>query len=252
MKTIILSAGRGSRLLPLTEHSPKCLLPVDAEHTILSWQLSRLARAGAREAVVVAGFRTDAVERHVAGRTDLPVRLLHNPFYDIADNLSSVWCAAPEMNEDFLLLNGDTLFTDAVAERLLASRAAITMTIARKPRYDADDMKVCLRNDKVVAVGKTLDPAAAQGEAIGMTLVRGHAVDAFAAAVLQCMRRPDARALWYTSVLDDLARRRGMATSRAGQDEWCEVDEPADLEHARAAVQSWRTGWQAVQLATGS
>lgn len=65
MKAIVLSAGQGKRLLPLTTDKPKCLLAVDDERTALDVQLGALARCGVERAVVVAGFGAHHVERHV-------------------------------------------------------------------------------------------------------------------------------------------------------------------------------------------
>src|SRR4051794_18805316 len=110
MKAIILSAGQGRRLLPLTEKRPKCLVPL-AGRTLLEWQLRNLAAAGLEEAVVVTGFGADQIES--ALRTmqlqGLSVRTLYNPFYAVADNLGSCWAARTEMEGEFLILNGDTL-----------------------------------------------------------------------------------------------------------------------------------------------
>ena len=90
MKTIILSAGQGSRLLPLTDDWPKCLLSLGRQ-TILGVQLSALKAGGASEVVIVTGFRTAAVEKAAeqACEPGFRVRTLFNPFYNVADNLAS-------------------------------------------------------------------------------------------------------------------------------------------------------------------
>ena len=74
-RAIILAAGQGKRLLPLTEDRPKCLIELSGR-SLLAWQLLRLQAAGVAEAVIVTGFRADAVEAEVArlGLT-MPVRL---------------------------------------------------------------------------------------------------------------------------------------------------------------------------------
>ena len=93
MKAIILAAGRGSRLLPLTETLPKCLLAV-GETTVLSLQLDTLERAGVDEAIVITGFMAARVEDEVADRSGpMAVQTLYNPFYQVADNLASCWMA---------------------------------------------------------------------------------------------------------------------------------------------------------------
>ena len=61
VKTVIVSAGQGRRLLPLTEDSSKCLLPISGK-TIIEWQIDALLAAGLEEITVVTGFQTSLVE----------------------------------------------------------------------------------------------------------------------------------------------------------------------------------------------
>src|SRR3546814_6493917 len=78
------------------------------------------------------------------------VRLLHNPFYAVSDNLASCWVARHEMTGEFFIINGDTLSEPAIAKRLLANdKAPIVVTIDRKSNYDADDMKVSVEGDRL-------------------------------------------------------------------------------------------------------
>src|SRR5262245_29687369 len=125
MKAVILSAGQGSRLLPLTAERPKCLLLLGPK-SLIEWQIDVLSRCGVDDIVVVVGFRAVLVET-LLGKLERPglrLRTLFNPFYNVADNLGSCWLARHEMAGDFLLLNGDTLFETAVLQRLLQSPPA--------------------------------------------------------------------------------------------------------------------------------
>src|SRR5690349_3370386 len=81
-KAILLSAGKGSRLLPLTADRPKCLIAFSGR-SLLEWQLDVLQDAGIGEIVIVTGFREELVEAVAAARTG--VRTLFNPFYHVAD-----------------------------------------------------------------------------------------------------------------------------------------------------------------------
>ena len=137
MHAIILSAGRGSRLLPLTNDLPKCLLPIGLT-TVLGMQLDTLYAAGVKTATVVTGFNAHMVEAELAGRKKGPqVKTLFNPFYQVADNLASCWMARESMQKDFLLINGDTLFSPNVLEAVLkAPKSNIAVTIDKKPHYD--------------------------------------------------------------------------------------------------------------------
>ncbi len=243
LKVIILSAGQGSRLLPHTENLPKALLDLGGR-TLLEWQLRALLAAGVREAVVVTGFRDVEIDRALAchAPSGMRVRTLYNPFYKLADNLASCWMARAELAGGGLILNGDTLFEPNVAQRLLAAPAApITVTIDRKPAYDADDMKVGLDGDRLKAIGKHLAAPDTQGESIGFLRFAPEGAACFIDEIERAMRTPEGPGRWYLSAIDRLARAgvEVRAVSIEGL-QWGELDFPADLERYRAMAEAWR------------
>lgn len=243
MKAVVLSAGQGSRLLPLTAGMPKCLLDA-AGRSVVAWQLGALAAAGVDEAIVVTGFRADLVDRELAQAAPrgMAVRTLFNPFYKVADNLASCWMARDALRGARLLLNGDTLFEPAVAERLLAAPpAAITLAIDRKRRYDDDDMKVQTDDARLLAIGKALPASTVNGESIGFLRFAADGAAAFVDEIERVMRTPDGTGLWYLSAIDRLARRdTDVRVASVEGLRWCEVDYPADLEMARTLAAGWR------------
>ena len=121
MKAIILSAGQGSRLLPLTNETPKCLLPV-GNRSVLQWQVEAISRHGGfEEIVVVTGFRAHKIEDALAemGTLQTKIRTVFNPFFKVADNLASCWMVREAMEDDFLIINGDSLFEARILSCLL-------------------------------------------------------------------------------------------------------------------------------------
>jgi len=235
MKTIILSAGQGSRLLPLTEDRPKCLLNL-GKNTILGVQLAALRAGGATEVIIVTGFRTAAVEKAAeeASEPGFNVRTLFNPFYNVADNLASCWMAREEMREPFLLLNGDTLFEPEIMKRLLQAPAApITLTIDKKADYDSDDMKVQLAGTRLLDVGKTLEPEDTHGESIGFSRFDKSGADAFVETLEQTMRTPNGLNWWYLKAIAVLAEKGQVETCSIEGQTWGEVDFLPDLEVAK-------------------
>jgi choline kinase len=228
LKGIILSAGQGRRLLPLTKNLPKCLIRVGGR-TVLEWQLRMLAATGIHHVVVVTGFGAAEVERRLPQITPpgMQVRTLFNELYDRADNLVSCAVASSEMGEDFLLLNGDTLAETSVVERLLASpETPIAMAIAEKDAYDADDMKVSRAGARVTRVGKDLTADVSHGEAIGFSLYRGRGPELFT----QGSRR------WYLSAVSLLAGRGHVQAVGIGDARFAEIDYLQDLPRAGALV----------------
>lgn len=242
MKAIVLSAGQGRRLLPFTATTPKCLVEVSGR-TILEWQLRALRAAGLKSIALVIGFGADQVEAHLAQHCPigLDVRTYFNPRFAQADNLVSCLSAREEMTEDFLLLNGDTLFEPAAVTRLYQSPLApVAIAIATKGAYDADDMKVSCKGELVTHIDKGIPADRIDGEAIGMSLFRDRGPALFVEALEQIMREPEAHRRWYLSAVTRLAQQglvRGVAVDDIA---WTEIDYPADLERAKSLVSRWR------------
>lgn len=241
MKAVILSAGQGKRLLPLTALQPKCLLPI-AGRTVLEWQIRALAANGVRDIVAVTGFGAEAVEQMLAG-LDVPgvrFRTLFNPFYPVSDNLASCFVARGEMMGEFVLLNGDTLFEPRALECVLArAGASINVTIDQKPRYDDDDMKVTALGDRLERIGKNLAPDKVNGESIGLLFFRDIGAARFVAGVESAMRRPEGLRSWFLSVIDALAQKTEVGIVSIEGLRWAEIDTPADLRGIESVVQGW-------------
>ncbi|MBL8555737.1 MAG: phosphocholine cytidylyltransferase family protein [Phenylobacterium sp.] len=238
-RAIILAAGQGKRLLPLTEDRPKCLIELSGR-TLLAWQLLRLQAAGVQETVIVTGFRADQVEAEVARLgLAMPVRLQFNPFYTVSDNTASCWIVREEFDREVLVLNGDTLFGPGIAEKLLSAAVAdITVTIDRKPAYDADDMKVLTEQGRLMAIGKTI--TAYDAESIGFLRFSPAGAARFRAGVEQVLSHPEGLRRWYLSVIDELAR-AGVDVRVCSIEglEWGEMDFPQDVDNLTRLSAGW-------------
>jgi len=237
MKAIVLSAGQGKRLLPLTESAPKCMLPVDGDRSILEIQLQTLAACGIERATVIVGFGAEHVERFLSTTTiaGMAVETIYNPFFSSSDNLATCWLARHLMEQDFILLNGDTLFEEPVLGHLLdGPEGPITVSIDHKSSYDDDDMKVSIDDDgRMLAIGKTLKPETVNGESIGMLRFAGPGPRLFRDALERTIRSPEALRAWYLSVINDLAQENAVGTVSVHGLWWREVDAPEDLEDVR-------------------
>ena len=254
MKALILSAGQGSRLLPLTADRPKCLLPL-AGKSVLEWQIRHLVACGIREIVVVIGFRAEAVESAVTAlaRPGLVIRTVFNPFYKVAENVASCWMARHELDGDFLLLNGDVVFEPAVARTALArATAPVSVTVNHPAEYDADDMKVEVSGKRVLAIGKDLPIERVGAESIGMMVFRGEGSAAFVAELERVMRTPEGLKSWFTQVIHRMARRGLVETVSIDGLDWGEIDFPADLEAVRSMIDRWVSGVRAQPARTSA
>jgi choline kinase len=247
MKAIILSAGQGRRLMPLTESVPKCCLHLGGK-SIVERQIEALSGSGVEEVVVVTGFGHQAVEKIVDRIHSVPVRTLYNPFYALSDNLGTCWVARSEMRESFVLINGDTLFEPEILKRLLSSSGEYPITLAsdRKTSYDEDDMKIVADNNRgaetgrLMRVGKTLDPSLVNGESIGMMVFTAAGAATFVRKVENLMGTTDGLKRWYLSAIDELAQTGSVGFSSVHGLRWCEIDDLADFAYAESVVRNWQ------------
>jgi len=240
---VLLSAGQGRRLAPLTDNKPKCLVNV-AGRTILEWQLHALAHAGIEDVTVVTGFHANTVEAALKV-TSAPLRLrcLNNPFYCVADNISSCWVARDLIGADTVLINGDTLFDQRILAHVLATASdPISVTIDQKSVYDDDDMKVSTAEGRLNRIGKLLTEGV-NGESIGMLRFLGEGGDRFTDRLDARLRDPAALRLWYLSIIDELAIEGGVGVVPINGLPWAEVDFPHDISFAAERVTSfdWST-----------
>ena len=256
MKALIIGAGQGKRLLPLTETTPKALINIGGK-TLFEWQVDALVECGVTEIAFVAGFNIAAVRDEAVrlarkyGGIDL--RVVLNPFHAIADNLATCWTARAEMDRDFLLLNSDTLFSAPVLAKLLASDPAnVTLAIDHKDRYDSDDMKVELDGTRLVDIGKTLKESQVDGESIGMLCFRGDGPRLFVNALDMAMEDEAGLRHWYLSVIATMAGTMTVQTANIHGLDWCEVDYPHDVGIARKMVARWQTEQTGSLLSAGT
>jgi len=245
VKVVILAAGQGKRLLPLTEDIPKCLLDIGGRR-LLERQISAFCASGASEIVVITGYGAAQVDKVVdqlrATVPDVVLKTTFNPFFGVADNLASCWMARHDMDQDFILVNGDNLFqADMVTQLLKAKDAPITVAIAHKQEYDNDDMKVMVDGKRLTEIGKTLPVDTVDAESIGMLLFRGTGPKLYRCALEDAMREASGLRQWYLSVINTLAKQVSVMTQPVDGIEWCEVDFPADLQQARHLVAGWTT-----------
>ncbi|MCZ7531700.1 MAG: phosphocholine cytidylyltransferase family protein [Acidimicrobiia bacterium] len=238
---IVLAAGAGTRLLPLTESLPKTLLAVDGERTILDVAVSNLAVAGVAEIVIVTGFAAAEIESRVgvlAERHGVAVTTLHNERWDL-NNSYSLWLAGSYLERGAVVVNGDTLHPVSVVQRLLERAATgpsfdIALAVDDRKVLGAEAMKVVVGSDGTVTrISKEIDPRAAAGEYIGVACVQAaSALDLVDALAATWTRDPS---LYYEDGFQALADAGGrIEPVSIGAVEWVEVDDPADLARARS------------------
>ena len=238
MLGMVLAAGAGRRLRPYTDTLPKALVPVDDETTILDLTLSNFSKVGLKDVAVIVGYKSEAVEdrkKDLESRHGVNLELIFNDKAEEWNNAYSLWCAKDLFSQGFLLANGDTVHPVGVQETLLANRGpAILLAVDTVKKLAEEEMKLtidCAGN--LAKITKLMDPQAAFGEYIGLTLVEPEAAEKLTSALEATWKlNPD---LYYEDGYQEYVDRGGVINLQPiGEVSWVEVDNHDDLAKARS------------------
>lgn len=124
---LLLAAGTGSRLAPLTDKTPKCLVPVN-EIAILERLVDTLRLHNFIRLVIVVGHQADAIRNFLGTRAGgMEISYITSPVYETTNNIYSLWLARKEINEPFLLVESDLVFDpDMLKDMLQPDRIAVS------------------------------------------------------------------------------------------------------------------------------
>ncbi|RLF47983.1 MAG: phosphocholine cytidylyltransferase family protein [Thermoplasmata archaeon] len=173
---VILAAGIGSRLRPLTNNVPKCLLKINTE-TILEHQIENLKKCGIDNITIVAGYKADKIEKFCKDRS-WDVNLIINRQYSTTNNLFSLWLAKEYLKQGFVCLNSDIVFDAEILEILLKSEGNICLVIDKKECTE-EDMKVKVENGLIRTISKRMSREDVYGEFIGLSKFSAEGAEIF-------------------------------------------------------------------------
>lgn len=245
MKTIIIAAGMGNRLMPITDDKPKCMLQVGGK-TIMQRQLEVLRQYGIDNIVVVKGYKREMI--NYPG-----VRYYENTDYENNNILRSLFYAESEMDDEFIFSYADIIFEQSILEKLLQSGANISLVVdvdwfshykgrLLHPIEEAELVEV--ENGKITKIGKKICSAnRAHGEFIGLAKFskRGAAIlrSNYQRVVSEYHGRAFQQAAsvekaYLTDMIQELID-MGYAISNVDiKGGWVEIDTSEDLERAES------------------
>ncbi|MBY0358233.1 MAG: phosphocholine cytidylyltransferase family protein [Candidatus Obscuribacterales bacterium] len=239
MKVIILAAGTGTRLRPLTENSPKCLVSLK-DRPILEYQLSVFKSFGLEQISIVTGHMHHALDPYDLNK-------YHNPLFESTNMVSSLFCAKEEFNDDLIISYGDIIFEVAVVEKLLAETADLSVVIdqgwKKLWQYRMDDPLAdaeTLRTDNqgyITDIGrKTTSYDEIQGQYIGLLKISRNAME----RIIEFYEKLDRTAvydgknfdnMYMTSLIQSLIQAGFKFKAVNINHGWLEVDSLQDLKN---------------------
>ena len=231
MRAIILNAGLGKRMRPLTDKTHKCLLDVNGK-TILQHQLDVLEACGTNEVIVVTGAKADMVDDYVVSLdTSMDVKTVFNPFYAITENIVSLWFVKDYLEGDVVVMMGDLIFEEDIIRNLINGPSRCNLVVHEKDNYDKDDMKVKIKGDKIKSISKLIEIPDCEYMQISHYNAAGVAE---LKATIDTIIKDQRFYGWYPEAIQDLID-KGMDVSPiyCNGFKWKEIDSPEDLENAK-------------------
>lgn len=155
MTYIILSAGKGVKLQPLTLNHPKSLYKLDDNTTILQRLVCTIRQHDVEaEIVVVVGYMYKQIQRELE---DDNVTFVHNPFYSVTGSMGSLWFAKKYLQrENITIINGDIVASDNLIKEVICQHTDYPCVLLDSSRRDSNKYNVQVQNDKVCVMSKNL------------------------------------------------------------------------------------------------
>ena len=238
MKAIIIAAGTGTRLYPITKDIPKSLVDVGKGLTLLETQLHSLRECGIQDITLILGYRAGQIEAKLESyRSDFNFEVVYNPFYETSNNLVSVWMARHSFTDEIITINGDDMFDPKVISDLMRSPHPITMVTDVKANYDEDDMKIISRKGVVKRVSKKIPLEDANGESVGIIKFSGSGPKLYAETLESMVRDPENLKVFYLKAVQRIIDEgHSVHLSECDPMDWGEIDFHPDLEMIRQYV----------------
>jgi choline kinase len=231
MKALILAAGFGSRLAPITDNLPKSLVPVNGK-PILFKQIENLLENGITDITVVSGYKACILESAVHERW-ADIKVVESKDYATTNNMYSAYLGISEIGiGDMLMMNADVFYDSSVIKSLLAfdAKNAIVTDIGT---YNEESMKVVMRGGRLVEISKTVTPEDALGSSIDVYKFDECGARAFFNKCREYIEEKKELKKWSEVALNEiLADIKFEACPLCGR--WFEIDNHDDLAAAEA------------------
>jgi L-glutamine-phosphate cytidylyltransferase len=157
---VILAAGQGSRLMPLTSDKPKCMVEFRGR-PIIDYLLDAFDKTDLQEVVVVTGYKRRVLETHLQSRN---IIFYNNPVFDQTNMVSTLFAAEKKLVQDFIVSYSDIIYGPSVLQKIANARLDISVVVDNRwrdlwemrmddPLSDAESLKI--ENGRIVDIGRS-------------------------------------------------------------------------------------------------
>ena len=229
MKALILAAGLGSRLAPITNDRPKSMVPVNGT-PILKKQINNLIENNILDITIITGYKSEVIENFVKDFYPT-IKIINSIDYKATNNMYSAYLAREYMiDSDFLMMNADVFYDSSVLKSLIdfEYQNAVVTDIGN---YLEESMKVIEKDGKLVEISKQISKEEALGASIDVYKFSKEAGEIFFNKCKEYIEEKNELNLWSEIALNDCFKEIDFkACPLNGR--WLEIDNLEDLKSA--------------------
>lgn len=228
-RALILAAGLGTRLAPITNDRPKALVPVNGQPILLK-QIDNLHKNGIYNITIVAGYKADILKKLVHEKFP-EIKIIESIDYATTNNMYSAYLVKEIVGKhEFLMMNGDVFFDSSIVTSLINCEAENAIAVDMG-KYMEESMKVVEYDNHIVQISKKITPKEALGVSIDVYKFSVEGGNSFFAKCSEYIEQRKELNLWSEVALNDILNSiEFKACPFHGR--WVEIDNHDDLTEA--------------------
>lgn len=228
MRYIILAAGKGVRLNPLTLLYPKCLFELGNGYSILQRMIDQILLYDKEaEIITVIGFMAETIKQKIS-----KTKFVYNPFYAVTNSIASLWFAKDYLCNDNVIINGDIVLNSKLIEDVLVKPFDYPLVLLDATTKKDGDYNVQIQKDNVLIMSKELKNY--YGEYAGVTKIDKGSIGLFKEEIEKFISE-GYYDQWYENIFNQLIFNNNfeLKFKDISYYDWTEIDCVDDLIKAK-------------------
>ncbi len=253
MISVILAAGMGKRLRPLTNNIPKPLLEIN-NVTLLERMIKNCIEVNIFKFIIVVGYNKDKVinfAKYLEKKYKINIEIIENKRFDVTNTSVSTYLASKYIQkndlDDFLLINGDNVIDPKIINKI-ASRKSTSMIIDNFKDLNEESFKLIItpkhvsKDNSIVCgiieeIGKEIDITSSTGEFIGVSKISKDDIGQFNYILEQLINEDEQN--YYDFAFKKLSSISNIDFVLTKGLKWTEIDDMNDWHHAQCLIQEF-------------
>ncbi len=235
MKILIMAAGVGSRISRHLHGQPKCCVDVNGQ-PLIRYTVELLKKKGINNIAIVTGYNERYIHQSLEG---LFYTRYFNPFFRVANSISSAWFAQDFLtpDDDILIMNADVFMEEKVLD-ILMEETKTPLMLSDSTRIEEADYRFNWKQNSLKKYGKDLSNEETTGEYVGIGRLNKEDLAGFRQKVIDAVMTEDYHCWWEDIIYRSIDQGKEVFIKDIANNFWAEVDYIEDYERIKQFVQS--------------